>query len=160
MPPRFPERPDFVGRYVRLLYLQLLDELDAGTADAYPEVSPAMKQVLMLVSREGSRLTDMATAGRMTKQSMGEHVNALVELDLLERIPDPADGRAKLIRPTRAGVACMSDAYEVAVDVHRHWEHLLGERKTDQLQRLLRELVQKLDAEATEQRARYESRNL
>jgi len=147
MPPRFPERPDFVGRYVRLLYLQLLEELDAGTADAYPEVSPAMKQVLMLVSRDGSRLTDMATAGRMTKQSMGEHVNALVELDLLERIPDPDDRRAKRIRPTKAGLACMGDAYDVAVDVHRHWEQLLGERKTEQLQRLLAELVHKLDDE-------------
>jgi DNA-binding MarR family transcriptional regulator len=145
--PRFPKRADFIGRYVRLAYINLMEEVDAGTADDYPEVTPAMKQVLLFVARDGSRLTELAALARMTKQSMGEHVDALVDLGLLERIPDPDDGRAKLIRPTADGLMCMNFALGVAVDVHRHWESLLGQRKTEQLMTLLRELTTKLEAE-------------
>lgn len=42
---------------------------------------------------------------------------------------------------------CMNFALGVAVDVHRHWESLLGQRKTEQLMTLLRELTTKLEAE-------------
>jgi len=125
----------------------MMDEIDEGTADDYPEVTPAMKQVLMFVSREGNRLTDLAEQAGMTKQSMGEHVDGLVELGLLERVPDPADGRAKLIRPTGDGMMCMNFAYSVAVGVHEHWETVLGLEKTEQLMTLLRELNTKLERE-------------
>ena len=125
----------------------MMEEVDLGTADAYPDVTPAMKQVLVFVNREGSRLTDLAASAGMTKQSMGEHIDGLVELGILERIPDPADGRAKLIRPTAEGVMCMGYAQRVALDVHAHWESLLGERKSRQLLQLLQELATKLDAE-------------
>jgi len=145
--PRFPHRADFIGRYVRLAYIRMMDEIDAGTTDEYPDVTPAMKQVLMFVTREGNRLTEMAELAGMTKQSMGEHVDGLVDLGMLERIPDPADGRAKLIRPTASGLMCMNYAMGVAVGVHEHWETLLGSRKTEQLLMLLRELNTKLDAE-------------
>jgi DNA-binding MarR family transcriptional regulator len=151
--PRFPKRPDFVGRYVRLTYINMMEEIDAGTADSYPDVTPAMKQVLLFVGRDGSRLTELAELARMTKQSMGEHVDGLVELGLLERIPDPNDGRAKLIRPTADGLMCMNYALGVAVGVHEHWESLLGQRKTEQLMTLLRELNNKLEAEKATARA-------
>lgn len=128
-----------------------MEEVDAGTADSYPDVTPAMKQVLMFVDRDGNRLTELAELAGMTKQSMGEHVDGLVQLGLLERIPDPNDGRAKLIRPTADGLMCMSYAFNVAVGVHEHWERLLGARKAQQLLNLLQELNAKLDAEAAAQ---------
>ena len=43
------------------------------------------------------RLTELATLAGMTKQSVGEIVDDLVDLGYVERIPDPADSRAKLI---------------------------------------------------------------
>lgn len=135
----------------------MMEEIDAGTADEYPEVSPAMKQVLMFVSRDGNRLTELAELAGMTKQSMGEHVDSLVELGLLERVPDPADGRAKLIRPTRDGLMCMNYALGVAVGVHEHWESLLGPRKTQQLMSLLQELNAKLEVEEAARQAELDA---
>ena len=145
--PRFPDRPDFVGRYVRLAYMSLMQEVDIATAERYPEVTPAMKQVLLFVDRDGSRLTELAELAGMTKQAMGEHVEALVGLGLLERTRDPHDGRAKRIRPTRAGLACMRYALDAAVGVHGHWEQILGEDRLGELMVLLRDLVDGLAAE-------------
>jgi DNA-binding MarR family transcriptional regulator len=124
-----------------------MQEVDVGTADRYPEVTPAMKHVLLFVERDGSRVTELAELAGMTKQSMSEHVDGLVALGLLERTRDPADGRAKLIRPTRAGLACMRHALDVAMSVHRHWEAILGADRTNQLMQILKELEAGLAAE-------------
>jgi DNA-binding MarR family transcriptional regulator len=148
---RFPGRRDFIGRQLRFAYIHLMEELDRGTADAFPDVTPAMKQVLMFVERDGNRLTELAELAGMTKQAMGEHVDGLVQLGLLERVPDPDDGRAKLIRPTADGVQCMSYAFDVAVGVHEHWKRLLGARKAQQLLNLLKELNAKLEEEVATQ---------
>lgn len=52
-----------------------------------------------------ARTVDLAARAGMTRQSMGEVVRDLVGLGILEMVPDPADGRAKLVRYTDAGRA-------------------------------------------------------
>ena len=56
------------------------------------------------IDPEGTRLTDLAERAFMTKQSVGEVVSDLEKLGgTLERVPDPGDGRAKIIRLTERG---------------------------------------------------------
>ena len=57
----------------------------------------------------GTRLTEMAQRAAMTKQSMSELVDQLQEKGLVERCPDPLDGRARLVRFTPAGLAWLDD---------------------------------------------------
>ena len=45
----------------------------------------------------------LADRARMTKQSMTELVAHLERHGYVERVPDPADGRAKLVRATGRG---------------------------------------------------------
>ena len=46
----------------------------------------------------GTRLTDLARRVGISKQAVGQLVDELEEMGALERVPDPEDGRAKLIR--------------------------------------------------------------
>src|SRR5690348_10285241 len=57
------------------------------------------------MKERGLRLTEIAERGNMTKQSAGEVVDDLVARGYVERIPDPDDRRAKIIRLTERGEA-------------------------------------------------------
>jgi DNA-binding MarR family transcriptional regulator len=50
------------------------------------------------IDLEGTRLTEIARRAGISKQAVGQLVDELVEMGALERVPDPTDGRAKLIR--------------------------------------------------------------
>ena len=69
---------------------------------------------------------DLAEQAQVTKQTAGFLVDQLERAGYVERVPDPADGRARLIRLSArgAGVAAVANA-EVAL-VEREWEDHLG----------------------------------
>lgn len=144
---RFPEQPDFVGRLLRLAFMALADELHAQMTGRYPRVTPAQTAVLILLDREGTRVGHLAARAQINKQSMSELVLGLERLGLVERRPDPADGRARLVVPTAAGWQAMCAGLEVAQAIHRRWEQLLGPEKLQQLMALLGELVERLAGE-------------
>ena len=55
------------------------------------------------IDREGTRLTQLATRVGISKQAVGQLVDQLHAMGAVERVPDPMDGRAKLIRFRRKG---------------------------------------------------------
>ena len=65
------------------------------------EVRVAHTRLLPHIDLDGTRITEIARRAGITKQAVGPLVDELVALGALERIPDPADGRAKLVRFTR-----------------------------------------------------------
>ena len=65
----------------------------------------AQARIAQRIADEGSRLTDLAEQAQVTKQTASLLVTALEREGLVERVPDPADGRASLIRFTRKGQA-------------------------------------------------------
>src|SRR5262245_51077750 len=101
--PRFPEHATFVGRPLREAFLHLMDEVNAGIGEHYDFATPALTRVLVLIDADGPRLTDLADRAQMTKQSMAELINRMEGIGLVERRPDPADGRAKLVFLTPFG---------------------------------------------------------
>jgi DNA-binding MarR family transcriptional regulator len=76
-----------------------LELIEAG----YGEIRPTHGCVFRFVHEEGMRLTELASLSSMTKQSIGEIVDDLADRGYVERIPDPEDKRAKLIRLTEKG---------------------------------------------------------
>jgi DNA-binding MarR family transcriptional regulator len=76
-----------------------LDLVEAG----YGDIRPTHGCVFRFVREEGMRLTELANFAGMTKQSIGEIVDDLADRGYVERFPDPADRRAKLIRLTEKG---------------------------------------------------------
>lgn len=63
----------------------------------FDDVRRAHNAVFVNLPAEGRRLTDLADAADMSKQAMGELVSDLVAKGYVDRVPDPTDGRAKLI---------------------------------------------------------------
>lgn len=142
---RFPDQPDFVGRLLRLAFTHMANELYALVSVRWPQVTPAQSTVMILLDREGTRVGDLAVRAQVNKQSMSEMVIALEKQGLVERRPDPADGRARLVVPTAEGWEAMRAGLEAALAIHGRWEALIGAEKMDQLMALLRELVERLE---------------
>lgn len=74
----------------------------------------------------GSRLTELAEASGFTKQAVGEAVTELEKLGYLERMPDPRDGRAKIIKLTDFGVDAVMKGRRVFAQIEAEWAEQLG----------------------------------
>jgi DNA-binding MarR family transcriptional regulator len=62
-----------------------------------PDIKPSHNAVFAHLGDDPRRAADLAVVAGMTRQSMGELVRELVDLDILEMVPDPSDRRAKLV---------------------------------------------------------------
>jgi DNA-binding MarR family transcriptional regulator len=121
-------------------------ELTAGIAAHHPDITPAQNRLMTYIDREGTSVSELARRADMTKQAMHEAVVGMEDRGLVERRTDPGDRRVKLVVLTPAGEQAIARGLEIALRIHDDWQHLLGERKTAQLLRLLRELLDALDA--------------
>ncbi len=75
---------------------------------------------------DGTTVSALADRAQMTKQAMGELVLRLEGLGYVERAEDPADRRAKLVRPTVRGSEVIAIAQEVGPEVEARIAELLG----------------------------------
>ena len=64
-----------------------------------------------IMGAEGERASSLATRAGITRQSMGEVVRELVGLGILEMVPDPEDGRAKVVRYTEEGTRFTNEGF-------------------------------------------------
>jgi DNA-binding MarR family transcriptional regulator len=74
----------------------------------------------------GSRLTDLAERSGLTKQAVGEAVAELERLGYLERVPDPKDRRAKIIKVTPRGLEAVVTGRRLFAEIERAWAEELG----------------------------------
>ena len=94
---------------------------------------------------EGSRLTELAERAGVTKPSMGEIIDVLEQRGYVERVPDPTDGRAILVRRTPRGWEVNRIASQVVEQVQQEWRQTLGEERFTSLLEGLRQLAVALD---------------
>jgi DNA-binding MarR family transcriptional regulator len=78
------------------------------------------------IAPDGSRLTELAERALMTKQSVGEVATDLERLGYVERMPDPSDGRAKIIRLTERGRGAQAIGRELIDEIEREWADRFG----------------------------------
>lgn len=93
-------------------------------AAGFGDVRPAHYAVFRHLKPEGSRVTELAEEARITKQSMGELVVYLERRGYVERLPDPRDGRAKIVVLTEGGVRFVEAVVERVGEI----EDALAER--------------------------------
>ncbi len=119
----------------------LRQTLEGLAAAGYDDVRPAHFTVFQHMPVEGIRLTELADAALMTKQSMGYLVDELEARRYVGRVPDPADRRAKLVRLTARGRA-VDDTVRAAIRrMEDEWAAGMGAEDYAQLTRLLRRLI-------------------
>jgi DNA-binding MarR family transcriptional regulator len=106
----------------------------------HPEIRPVHGNVMQFLDDDGTRVSVLAERAQITKQSMAELVAHLERLGYVERVPDPSDRRAKLVRATARGKQLYAIAREVVADLEAEWTRRLGNAKMRQLRALLEEL--------------------
>ena len=89
----------------------------------------------------GSRLTDLAERSGLTKQAVGEAVAELERKGYLERVPDPEDGRAKVIRLTPRGVDATLTGRRLFKEIEDEWAECYGEERVASLRECVEEIA-------------------
>jgi DNA-binding MarR family transcriptional regulator len=129
------------GTLQRDPWLELNARLAAAVGQrGFEDIRPALSAVFQHVRDDGSRITEIAERAQLTKQTIVYFVNDLEALGYVERVPDPDDRRAKLVRPTERGQAAVAEARRVAAEIEREWTELLGAERMAQLRELLEAL--------------------
>nr|WP_246330638.1 MarR family transcriptional regulator [Saccharopolyspora hordei] len=73
-------------------------------AHVHPDLDPASYSLLLMIDDAGPlRGMDVADRTGLDKSTVSRQIATLVDLDLLERVPDPDDGRARLIQLSELG---------------------------------------------------------
>ncbi|HKH56732.1 MAG TPA: MarR family transcriptional regulator [Propionibacteriaceae bacterium] len=111
--------------------------LDAMAAAGFDDITLAQARVFQRIDRDGSRVTDLAEAAQLTKQTVGFLVEQLERAGYVERAPDPRDGRARLVRIAPRGAAAVQASLAVVAEVEAQWTAYLGETRTAQLREAL-----------------------
>lgn len=121
----------------------------ALAAAGYDDFTPAQARVFQRIAPGGSRLTDLADQASITKQSAGFLVDQLERAGYVERVADPSDARARLVRVTERGLQTLPLAASVVSEVEAEWTEHLGKRRMGQLREILAKLREITDPYST-----------
>lgn len=102
--------------------------LEALAEAGFDDVTMAQARVFQRIGAQGTRLTELAEQARVTKQTAGFLVDQLERAGYVERRPDPADARARLVCIAPRGAEAVEVAAGVVAEVEAEWAAHLGRR--------------------------------
>jgi DNA-binding MarR family transcriptional regulator len=109
---------------------------EAGLGD----ITIAQSRLAVGIDPEGTRLSVLADRAQVAKQTATALVDHLERAGYVERVPDPADGRARLVRLTARGEQLIPIARAQERLIEDEWEAHLGARRMRQLREALERL--------------------
>lgn len=112
----------------------------ALTAAGFDDFTPAQARVMQRIGPQGTRLTELAEAAQVTKQTASFLIDQLERAGYVRRTPDPRDARARLVRVAERGMAARPVAEAAVAAVEDEWRAHLGERRWRQLRAALTQL--------------------
>jgi DNA-binding MarR family transcriptional regulator len=131
-------RPALMIRLLNVAFDDFCDDLERRVADTpYSDIRVTHGCVFGNIDPEGTRLTELATRARMTKQSVGEVTSDLEQRGYVERVPDPSDGRAKIIRLTERGRAAQALGVGLIDEIEQEWAERFGAERVTALREAL-----------------------
>ena len=114
--------------------------LEALVAAGFDDLTMAQVRVMARLAPGGSRLTELADQARVTKQTAGFLVDQLEGHGYAQRVPDPTDGRARLVRLAGRGEAAAEVAAATVAQVEAEWGAHLGAARMRALRAALEQL--------------------
>lgn len=134
-----------LGILAASLLFAVQDELYARLEDAgYGDVTRLHGAVMAHLDDDGTRATELARRSGRHKQIVGRIVDELEALGYVERRPEPADRRAKLVLPTERGRELMAFSDEVIREIERRLAEELGARGYEEFRQRLAAVVETL----------------
>lgn len=130
------------GSTAQLLFrcARLVNERALARLQATPGLEGLREAHLRLfpfIALEGTRLTDLATRLGVTKQAVSQLVADLEALGVLEKRPDPLDGRARLITFSERGREGLLHGLGLLAEVEGELRDALGDATLDALHEAL-----------------------
>jgi DNA-binding MarR family transcriptional regulator len=111
-------------------------------AAGYPDVRPSYGSILVpLFEEDGLRMGELAARARLSKQTMTTMVRLLERDGLVERRPDPSDGRAALVFLTDRARSFRPVAETTLADLDKLVVGALSAARRDDLRDALRVLA-------------------
>ncbi|MFG3438843.1 MarR family winged helix-turn-helix transcriptional regulator [Nonomuraea sp. NPDC047897] len=138
-----PFLPQLIGQAFNLVLDGLCHHLaEAGHEDLRPT---HCLNVFRLMDCDGTRPTTLARRAGMTPQAMSELVGYLEQRGYVRRVPDPADGRGRVVVYADRGARAARISAAYFADMEARWSAAVG---PDRLQDVRSALAQILDAAA------------
>ncbi len=139
------ERSPYVGAMMRVVWQWVRDQLYAGVVAAgYDDLNAAHVALWRHPGIDGLRPSQLADHVGITKQSVNDLLGHLERRGYLERVTDPADGRARVIRLTSKGRRLEETIYAEAGAAQLQIAEIVGPRRFAQLHSTLELLTEQL----------------
>ena len=107
--------------------------VDALGKEGLTGLTPATVSLLARITAAGSQTVDLARQTRRTKQATGKLVAELEFQEFVERVPDPKDGRAQLVRLTTKGQEALTVGATVKANLAQRAMTILGAETMERL---------------------------
>lgn len=137
-----PTLIDHVGWRLWRLARQWKTEFDGKMRErGYVWITEARGAVIGQLRPGGLPQSALTAALGVSKQAVQQFVDELVAEGAVERVPDPDDGRGKLVRLTALGVASITEGNAVKREIERRYRRQLGAERFESLNAMLDELA-------------------
>ena len=100
----------------------------------------ARSSVIPYVKTAGTRQAEIVERMGLSKQAVQQLIVDLERSGILQRDPDPNDGRGKIVRFTEKGLAAQRDSQEAKIKVEAEFKAVLGAEEFDRLEDALRKI--------------------
>jgi DNA-binding MarR family transcriptional regulator len=118
----------------------------------FPSLRPGQIQMLGVIGRHtaaGVRLSDLVAELSLPKQTVGDLLDELEQMKVVERFPDPEHGVIKRVRLGPKGKVWAAEVRKVSNETEARWATRLGSKKMKSLRALLEELAATVEKPAT-----------
>ena len=114
----------------------------------FNEIRPGHHTVLRHLGEDGARPSELAAKAEVSRQAVTKILDDLERVGLVEREPDPADGRGVVVRYTPRGLAALQVARTRAKQLERRFASRIGAHEWQTVRDVLEALF---DVEGTSQ---------
>jgi DNA-binding MarR family transcriptional regulator len=130
---------------LRLLHREYTIGINTALAEAgFGGIRSGDAKVFPFVPPEGIQVRDLAARAGVRKQTMAQSVDQLERAGYLERLPNPSDGRSRLVVLTERGRAVQPVAAGAGDVIEKRWAQLTSPEEFETLRDLLRRLLDRI----------------
>ncbi|GAA3518925.1 winged helix DNA-binding protein [Streptosporangium album] len=134
-----PYLPQLISQALNLVMDDLLHHLvETGHGDLRPT---HCLNVFRFMDCDGTRPSELARRAGMTPQAMSELVGYLERCDYVRRVPDPSDGRGRIVVYADRGTHAAEVATTFFADMDVRWGDIVGRDRLQDVKSALADIL-------------------
>jgi DNA-binding MarR family transcriptional regulator len=133
--------PKTLGLLLRDAYLAVDRAIQEALAqEGFSELRPSHATVLRHVGDEGERPVVIAERAQVTRQAIAKVIDELESAGIVQRVPDPQDGRGVIVRYTERGMTGLAIGRAKMEEIEAQLGAELGPRRWEAMRDALERL--------------------